>query len=297
MFAIAPTDTNWFEFMRDEFRGDLANFWTPTPWGVRKLSPGDRLYFLRKAPIRKVAGYGIFRGYEAMTREEAWERYGTGNGVNSLAGLTERVGRWTAKNSKVLVNSTSLIGSIELTDIVTLAEAEYVDPNRLGALFPRQVVKLKYFNGVDRLLPDAPVVAATGTDFDLVTDKPDRRYFSRKHRPGQAAFRNRILSNYGKSCAISGVSVVDLLEASHIQPYVNRKSDHPQNGICLRVDLHRLFDAGLMTIDATNMVVVSPQLAGTDYAHFNGGPAKLPAGVNAPSRKAMEEHRAKVFRK
>ena len=40
--------------------GRFVNFWTPTPWGVKGLRKGDRLYFMLKAPVRKIGGYGIF---------------------------------------------------------------------------------------------------------------------------------------------------------------------------------------------------------------------------------------------
>src|SRR5258708_30247438 len=45
-------------------------------------------------------------------------------------------------------------------------------------------------------------------------------------------------------------AVVELLEAAHIQPYVDERSNHPQNGLCLRVDLHRLFDEGQVDTQA-----------------------------------------------
>ena len=35
MFAIAPTDLNWFQQLRTEgVHGDVINFWTPTPWNI-----------------------------------------------------------------------------------------------------------------------------------------------------------------------------------------------------------------------------------------------------------------------
>jgi putative restriction endonuclease len=55
VIAIAPTH-----------HGKIVNFWTPTPWNVRRLKPGDLLYFLLKAPIRKIAGFGHFVSYQNM---------------------------------------------------------------------------------------------------------------------------------------------------------------------------------------------------------------------------------------
>ena len=74
MFAIAPTDLDWFYFLREEPTGRFINFWTPTPWGVRRMGQGDRLYFMLKAPIRKIGGFGLFARYEEMSASEAWGR-------------------------------------------------------------------------------------------------------------------------------------------------------------------------------------------------------------------------------
>jgi len=56
MIAIANTDLDWFELLSTEPPAPEINFWTPTGWNVGKLEKGDRLYFLLKAPIRKIGG-------------------------------------------------------------------------------------------------------------------------------------------------------------------------------------------------------------------------------------------------
>ena len=60
MFAIAPTDLDWFERIRTGPIGKTVNFWTPTPWEVKGFREGDRLYFMLKSPVRKIGGYGSF---------------------------------------------------------------------------------------------------------------------------------------------------------------------------------------------------------------------------------------------
>ena len=45
MFAISPTDLNWFQQLRTEgLQGNVINFWTPTPWNISHLKSGDNLY-------------------------------------------------------------------------------------------------------------------------------------------------------------------------------------------------------------------------------------------------------------
>src|SRR5215469_14368385 len=143
MFAIAPTDLDWFEWMRGEPMPRVVNFWTPTPWGIKRLSLGDRLYFMLKAPIRKIGGYGTFVRYVDMTASEAWTAYGTANGVASRDELVRRIEGFAKKRSRDFVSTGNpLIGCIELSDVITLDEDRYIGPDEGGHSFPDQVVKL-----------------------------------------------------------------------------------------------------------------------------------------------------------
>ena len=46
---------------------------------------------------------------------------------------------------------------------------------------------------------------------------------------------------------VTSESTLEVLEACHIQDYKNDKSNHHQNGLLLRVDLHKLYDNGLLS--------------------------------------------------
>ncbi|MBK3453245.1 HNH endonuclease [Pseudomonas sp. MF6754] len=90
-------------------------------------------------------------------------------------------------------------------------------------------------------------------------------------RPGQGNFRATMLARYGGECCISGCRVDTLLEAAHIIPYRGDQSDDATNGLLLRVDLHRLFDAHLVTINpATLQVEVDRSVEDTGYQAFHG---------------------------
>src|SRR4051812_2738126 len=112
-------------------------------------------------------------------------------------------------------------------------------------------------------------------------------------RRGQRAFRNALLDAYGNRCAVTGCDVRDLLEAAHIVPYQGPDTNHAQNGLLLRSDLHTLFDCGLIAVDvATMTVVISPKLGASSYRVLAG--RKLRPALNAasaPSRDALLVHR------
>lgn len=89
----------------------------------------------------------------------------------------------------------------------------------------------------------------------------------------QAAFRQALLSKRPNRCAITGTSEISVLEAAHIIPYAERFADRdkPENGLLLRSDVHKLFDAHLISINPkTRKVEVSRRLESADYLSLRG---------------------------
>ncbi len=68
-------------------------------------------------------------------------------------------------------------------------------------------------------------------------------------RPNQKNFSNMIRAEYKGTCIITGCTTQTALEAAHIIPFADGGADTLENGLLLRADLHRLFDANLMAID------------------------------------------------
>ena len=120
MFAVAPTDINWFKQLRTEgLHGDVINFWTPTPWNISRMKDGDNLYFMLKSPIRKIGGYGKFVEYKNMKASEAWKTYGRDNGVENLTHLISRTTQYASKHSKNPIEGQLLFDLIRIgTDLM-----------------------------------------------------------------------------------------------------------------------------------------------------------------------------------
>jgi len=81
-------------------------------------------------------------------------------------------------------------------------------------------------------------------------------------RVNQDYFRRIVLANYATQCAITGISVPELLIASHIKLWRDDVSNrlNPANGICLSATFDRAFDQGLITIDSDYNIVFSQRL-------------------------------------
>lgn len=79
-----------------------------------------------------------------------------------------------------------------------------------------------------------------------------------KQRVNQNVFRTMILNNYDSTCAITGITIPDLLIASHIIPWAENEPNrlNPENGICLSNLYDKAFDQGLITVDPDDLTIV-----------------------------------------
>ena len=79
-----------------------------------------------------------------------------------------------------------------------------------------------------------------------------------KQRVNQSVFRSMILYNYEERCALTGITIPNLLVASHIIPWAEStpmQKLNPENGICLSVLYNKAFDCGLITISPDDYTV------------------------------------------
>lgn len=116
-----------------------------------------------------------------------------------------------------------------------------------------------------------------------------------KVRVNQSFFRRRILSAYEFQCCITGLTVRELLVASHIVPWSEDPANrlNTRNGLCLNPLHDRAFDRHLMTVDDDLRVRFSPRLHGQSHGgndtvvwmlSFEGAPLRLPKHFSPDSQ-------------
>jgi hypothetical protein len=120
----------------------------------------------------------------------------------------------------------------------------------------------------------------------------------------QSFFRRAVLVSYESRCALTGLAILELLNASHIIPWNanERRRGDPRNGICLNTLHDRAFDRGLLTFTDDLQAIVSVRLR-TEPAQpaiqallqIDGWPLHLPPRFQ-PDREALRYHREHVFR-
>jgi hypothetical protein len=85
-------------------------------------------------------------------------------------------------------------------------------------------------------------------------------------RRGQTRFRHLLRSRYGNRCAMSGETLLDVLEAAHIRAVADGGLHAADNGLLLRADLHTLFDLDLVGIHPADLSIhLHESLHGTGY--------------------------------
>ena len=128
-----------------------------------------------------------------------------------------------------------------------------------------------------------------------------------KTRLGQQYFRTAVLNSYGNRCCVTGLSVPDLLIASHIKPWadsdIRTERTNPCNGLCLNPFHDRAFDQGYITIDNKFTIIASRKLkdSGMDettqdwFMSYVGKQIILPDKF-IPGKEFIEYHNDVIFK-
>lgn len=119
----------------------------------------------------------------------------------------------------------------------------------------------------------ASEISRTG---EVGTQERVRRQVSVLGRPQQARFRKDVLDATDSKCMLTGETMLEVLTACHIIPVSQNGSDDVGNGLCLREDLHILFDSGHLRIHPTGTIHLSSR------ARTSATYSKLPNSITLP---------------
>lgn len=150
-----------------------------------------------------------------------------------------------------------------------------------------------------------------GSNFDTPFNSEEITDFSAENkrievnvRTGQEKFRADVLNNFNSKCCLTDATEPDLLQASHIFGWADKKETRldPKNGLCLSVAYHKLFDQGYFTFDDDFRVIVTEKIdhlseeTRRQLQAIRGkrlrDPRKYPIDL-----KAIEHHRKNIFEK
>ncbi len=302
---IGLTDRDWYEFLARRPGLDEVNFWRPGG-GTLNPRPGAPFLLKLKAPLNAIVGVGFFERSVRYSIRDAWEFFGEKNGVEHISRLVARISKYVGRP----VDDRHEIGCIFLDQPTFFDRTEWIDPPRD---WKPQVQAGMYYdmNDGEGARVWAQVRARLGAALPPPALSPDaRRSFGGRAksaiylpRQGQGTFRSIILDAYDRRCAVSGERTLPVLDAAHIVPFSERLRHEVSNGIALRSDIHRLFDAGYVSIRPDRRFVVSPRLRedfsnGKIYYEMHEREVRAPSFIDAlPQVENLERHYEEVFKR
>jgi len=283
-FWVGVTDNTWFNYLAKR-KLDEANFWQPSATPPFKGAPiGMPFLFKLKRPYNHIAGGGFFITYSRLPVSLAWEVFGEKNGAASIDDLRAMLGPLSGRKGL-----SGEIGCTVLANPFFLPREKWIadPPGWSGNIVRGKMYESSSSDGAS-IWPvlEQSMLGAHDESFDdkpspeFTINEPSEKYGNPalvKPRLGQSSFRVLVTDAYKRKCAITGESTLAALEAAHIVPYSKEGSHEVRNGLLLRADFHRLFDAGLVSVTQDYQIKISPKIReswfnGKVYYRLNGQP-------------------------
>jgi HNH endonuclease len=303
---VAVTDRDWFDFLASLPGVDEVNFWQPNPWGgqFRVMARGEPLLFKLKQPWNAIVGGGFFQTYTDLPLSLAWQAFGPKNGAATHQDVWNRITRLRHQTFERWADPD--IGCIVLVEPFFWPEELWIPQ---PADWSRNIVRGKTYDlmvepgaslwrqVMDRLRSDRTNLTDERRIAGGYTDPVPTR-----HRIGQGTFRVLVTDAYSRSCAITRERALPALEAAHIKPFSEIETHTVCNGLLLRSDVHRLFDAGYITVTPDHRVEASRRMRddfndGENYLKLHGSTLVVPARtLDAPDPEFLRWHNDNRYR-
>ena len=311
-FYIGNTDYDWYKFLSSQAPEDV-NFWRPGgKTDFKVLSPGAPFLFKLKKSYNAIAGIGFFSSHTFLPISIAWDTFGIRNGCEDFDQFLRKISsyrrEWWDINPQ--------IGCTILTNPIFFEETDWIETPENWA---KSIVQGKSYSTeestgkhiwsevekrIDKyMLPFKTSEKKNQLILEEGTPLAYREAILSRVRLGQGAFRVLLTDAYNRRCAITGEKTLPVLEAAHIKPYALSGPHFISNGILLRSDLHKLFDAGYLTITPKYQIEVSNRIKqefqnGKEYYQFHGNQLKTfpKRSSDFPGHIYIDWHNNSVFK-
>jgi putative restriction endonuclease len=232
----------------------------------------------------------------------------------AIIALAEKLDRGANSLAMKLSNFASLDPALKLRGIKGLAGASALDRTvwqefheHLAEAVPTSEEALRHLFGADDH-SDLEVLPKEGIRIRKRPPSGASEVVGNvKQRRGQEYFRDAVLNNFGGRCGVTGLSVRELLIASHILPWGTHPAErwNVRNGLSLSRLHDAAFDRGLITFDDNLKLQLSPRLkkqlsqhaVAANFGEYAGQPLDLPDDAALPDLSFLAEHRAAIFKK
>jgi putative restriction endonuclease len=304
---VGVTDFDWFTYLSRLPEIDEVNFWQPGGrQHFRTLSPGEPFLFKLPYPHHCVVGGGFFAHSTILPLSLAWDAFGEKNGASSF----EEMRRLIEKHRRIASSSGEdyQIGCILLEQPFFLRERDWV---QVPSDWKPNIVQGKSYDIASglgkKLWEDVQLRLQARKDLweEPKVAEPRAGYgppVMILPRLGQGSFRVLVTDVYQRRCSVTQERTLPALDAVHIKPFGKSGPHSVNNGVLFRSDIHKLFDAGYVTISPDHHFEVSKRIKeefenGRDYYAMQGRSIYLPPDRRLhPGSQFIAWHNENVFR-
>lgn len=313
VFYVGIADSNWLSILREDYnKGLLAkqiNFWRPGTREFNVIQQGDLFLFKlhnKKSTREKgeIVGGGYFSYYERMTISDAWNKYGRGNGRDSLDSMQKSLKRM---QRHILAPANDEIGCIILENIFFFDK--WIDE---PSDWKKNIVSGKKYSTVTKIgaslynLVNEEIKSKQKSDSEIVEEieneisnlslEGKERLSLVKIRVNQSIFRERLLKRF-HTCCLCKVENPALLTASHIKPWSVCNSEEKldvENGFLLCPNHDALFDGGFISFNDDGTIIISERLTTVDCSSININ-SSMKIKLTEKNKKYLDYHRKNIF--
>ena len=300
---VGVTDNDWYRFLSQLPNVDEVNFWQPRGSSqFRALQPGELFLFKLHSPENFIAGGGFFTHSSLLPLSWAWDSFGEKNGAATLLEMRSKITRYRSVPDP---HDDFRIGCIILQHPFFLPQSDWIP---IPSDFPLNIPGKTYdfesktgqelWSAIQMHAQSRPVIKNQVADGQVMWGNP----VLVRQRLGQGGFRTLVADTYRRRCAVTQEKALPALEAAHIRPVTQEGKHRLDNGLLLRSDVHKLFDAGYVTITPDYKFRASRKLKeefhnGEEYFKLDGNNIWLPRDSDSrPNREFLEWHSDRVFR-
>jgi len=305
---IGVTDNDWFSFLSKQPEIDEVNFWQPGGKSLfRSLSPGEPFFFKLHSPLNYITGGGFFAHSTILPVSLAWQTFEIKNGAKSYLQIRRMIEKFRRTSSRF---EDYKIGCIILTQPFFFPKDQWIP---IPPDFSLNIVQGKTYDltqGHGSRIWSQVKERLSTLPFSGSIEKNKAEDITRRfgtptlveQRLGQGSFRVIVTDAYQRKCAITQEKILPALEAAHIRPFSEQGPNSIKNGLLLRSDIHRLFDAGYVTVTNDYHFEVSKRVKeefdnGKQYRQFHGSRINLPNRFESqPGTEFLSWHNENVFR-
>ena len=194
---------------------------------------------------------------------------------------------WTKNFCSAAVSALSEFMAVEHFENGIVAQAERAATGKSAAAKAERLIQQKAQTDLEKHL-------------SLTKKEGKNKLAAVKVRVNQDIFRKMVLANYGGKCCMTGLSVPEVLRASHISAWAEDEANrlNPENGLCLSATYDAAFDRHLISFDEDYRLIVSKSIkdhytdaaAKSYFINLEGQKISLPAKF-LPSQALLGKHR------